>query len=202
MNDDDELLARLGDAMTTSVPDPSPDRIAAVREAALRAQTARVEHSGPSSTAETNTQATAGSTLMSGRRTWLLSAAAAAVGVVGGAAAVMVSNDDAAPSAAPGPPTEAVQFTPSAESGTALSGKVINHTWGVELLLDATGFAVGSRYRVVYLDTTDATLEAGGFIGAAIPIHCRCNAALLRNDIAAIEIRDADDSVVSRADFT
>lgn len=186
MNDDDELLDRLGEAMTTSVPDPSPDRIAAVREAALRAQTERV-----------GSVAAPG---VSGRRALLLSAAAAAVGVVGGAVAMNAVDGDP-PAAAPGPPTEALQFSASAEPGSTVAGKVINHTWGVELLLDADGFTVGSRYRVVYLDTHAATIESGGFVGAEIPIHCRCNAALLRGDITAIEIRDADDAVISRADF-
>ncbi len=107
------------------------------------------------------------------------------------------------PTAVAGPPTEALSFVPgsAAISGATLAGKVINHTWGVELLLDATGLAVGASYRVVYLDTDDTTLEAGGFVGTAIAIHCRCNAALLRPRIKAIEIRDSANAVVSRAQF-
>lgn len=195
MNDDDELLDRLGDALTTPVPEPTPDRIAAIRDAALRAQGAR-SVDGAASAGETD------SSTWSTRRALLLSTAAAAVGAAGGA--LVVNADQDAPTAAPGPPTEALSFSSSDAStpGSTVGGKTINHTWGVELLLDATGFPVGSRYRVVYVDTADEHIEAGGFVGAELPIHCRCNAALLRTDITAIEIRDADDRPVSRAEFT
>ena len=194
MNDDDELLGRLEGALNTPVPEPSAERIAAVRAAALRAQGARASDHAP-------TQVDRGR--WTTRRAVLLSSAAAAVGAVGGAL-VANARDDDGDTAAPGPPTEPLSFSAGDAEvpGTTISGRTINHTWGVELLLDATGFAVGSRYRVVYLDVQDAVVEAGGFVGAEPPIHCRCNAALLRTEITAVEIRDADDRTVARAGLT
>ena len=197
MSDDGELLDRLGSAVSPTVPEPSPERVAAVREAALRARADRNDDRTDDRTDDPADGSTAG---VSGRRALLLSVAAAAAGVVGGAV-IMNAADDEAPAAAPEPPTEPLRFSVSTQPGSSVAGKVINHTWGVELLLDADGFPVGSAYRVVYRDVADAVVEAGGFVGASIPIHCRCNAALLRDGIAAIEIRSADDTVVSRADF-
>jgi hypothetical protein len=169
------------------VPDASADRIAAIRAAALRQQGA---------------PAAAGGRSITSRRAILLGSAAAVVGAVGGVVAATAVRDDQ-PEAAAGPPTEPVTFVRgvAAGDGTEFTGKVINHTWGVELLLDATGFPVGAPYRVVYVDVDDGLVEAGGFVGASKPIACRCNAALLRDRISAIEIRDGIDAVVGRAVF-
>ena len=87
-------------------------------------------------------------------------------------------------------------------SGSTVAGSTINHTWGVELLLDATGFPVGSRFAVDYIGRDGEVVNAGGFVGSERPIHCRCNGVLLRDEIAAIEIRDENDQLVSRADFS
>ncbi len=184
---DDDLLRQIDDAMNVPVPDPSPERIAAVRAAAVRQQG--------------NPQPTTARVITS-RRAMLLATAAAAVGAVGGA--VVANSTQHEPLTAAGPPTEALAFSPSGPiiSGSSVSGKVINHTWGVELLLDASGFPVPEAFRIVYIDTGGAIVEAGGFVGAELPIHCRCNAALLRTDIVAIEIRDASDATVSTATFT
>ena len=183
---DDDLLRQLSDALDGPVPPASPDRVSAIRAAALAQQQAGV----------TNVSA------LPSRRALLISGAAAAVGAVGGVVGANIAHDEP-PAASPGPPTEPLSFVAGSASvaGSTLAGKVINHTWGVELLLDATGLPVGSAFRVLYVDVDDAPMEAGGFVGAELPIHCRCNAALLRDRIGAIEIRDGSDSVVARADF-
>lgn len=189
MNDDDELLARLGDAMNTPVPDPSEERLAGVRDAAQRAQDARRRGISDAPRA------------VSSRRAVVIAAAAAAIGAIGGAVVADVADDDEPTTSEP--PTEALQFSREAAlpEGVTLSGRTINHTWGVELLLDTDGFPIGEPYQIVYIDNADVEIEAGGFIGSEIAIHCRCNAALLRADIDAIEIRDARQQVVSRAAF-
>ena len=87
-------------------------------------------------------------------------------------------------------------------AASTVAGSTINHTWGVELLLDATGFPVGDRFAVEYVGRDGVAISAGGFVGSERTIHCRCNGVLLRDEIAAIEIRDADGQLVSRADFT
>ena len=187
---DDELLQQLGDALNSPVPEASADRITAIREAALRAR------GMPSQVAESTTAG-----LSSTRRAWLMTAAAAAVGAVGGA--VVAGGGDDEPTAIASPPTEPLSFSDSAAviAGSTVAGKTINHTWGVELLLDATGFPIGSRFVVEYIGRDATVTGAGGFVGSAKAIQCRCNGVVLRDEIAAIEIRDADDRLVSRADF-
>lgn len=190
MTDDDELLRRLGAALSAPTPEAPPSRRAGVRDAALRARAERAD-AGPR-----------GHGVSTSRRTLLLStAAAAAVGATGG---VLLDGNDNEPTAAPGPPTEALTFSASsvAVAGSTVAGRTINHTWGVELMLDATGFPVGEAYTVVYLDGSATAIPAGGYVGAELPIHCRCTAAILRADIAAIEIRGPGDVLVSRAEFT
>ncbi len=186
---DDDLLKQLTGAMDDDVPEAPPERIAAVRAAALRHQAELAGRRG-------NVRS------MPSRRALLISGAAAAIGAVGGTVGANLAQDDP-PAAAPSPPTEPLTFSsgPASVDGSTLAAKVINHTWGVELLLDATGFPIGTAFQVVYRDVDDAPLAAGGFVGATLPIHCRCNAPLLRDRIGAIEIRDGSDSVVARADF-
>ena len=188
---DDELMQRLTDGLHTPVPEPSPSRVAAVREAALRSRDmappmADVAAAGHGST----------------RRAWLMTAAAAAVGAVGGAVVASAREDQ--PSATPGPPTELLSFSSSDDliTGSTVAGSTINHTWGVELLLDATGFPAGDRFAVEYIGRDGVAISAGGFVGSEMVIHCRCNGVLLRSEIAAIEIRDATGQLISRADFT
>lgn len=189
---DDELMQRLTDGLHTPVPEPSPSRVAAVRQAATRT---RDLASPVASTAATTAH-------VSTRRTWLMTAAAAAVGAVGGAVLAGAGEDQ--PTATPGPPTEPLSFSRSATSitGSTVAGSTINHTWGVELLLDATGFPVGDRFAVEFVGRDGVAVSAGGFVGSEMVIHCRCNGALLRDEIAAIEIRDATGRLVSSADFT
>ena len=81
-----------------------------------------------------------------------------------------------------GPPTEAMSWSrePNAPAGLTLAGRTINHTWGVELLLDATGFEIGSAYRLVYVGVDGSRTDAGGFVGAELPMACRSNAPVLR----------------------
>ncbi len=188
---DDELLQRLSDGLNTPVAEPTASRVAAVREAALRAR-------GVPSPLPEMTAAGGWST----RRALLMTAAAAVVGAAAGAVVADARHDE--PAATPGPPTELLSFSESGVviAASTVAGSTINHTWGVELLLDATGFPIGSRFVVDYVDRDGAVIGAGGFVGSAQPIHCRCNGLLLRDEIAAIEIRDVNRQLVSRADFT
>lgn len=193
---DDELIERLTAAFDEPVPPASPERIAAIRAAADRA---RAQQAGIASVPNDDARAPRPTV---GRRSMLLGAAAAAVGAVGGAIVTAAVRDDDGGGEAQGPPTEAFEWQRGESAGTStLVGRLINHTWGVEVLLDTTGLPTGTAYRIRYLTTAGDTVEAGGFVGADLPIHCRCNAALLREDLAAIEIRDPDEALVARADF-
>jgi hypothetical protein len=193
---DDELLEQLRDALDRPVPTAPAERIASVRAAALRAQDERVVPATDAAPAQSSPMETA----TFSRRTWILSGAAAAVvGAASGAAVTNVLRDDP-PS---GPPTEAMSWSrePSAPAGLTLSGRTINHTWGVELLLDATGFEVGSSYRLVYVGIDGSRTDAGGFVGADLPMACRSNAPVLREALGTMEILDDKGVVVGRGRF-
>lgn len=186
MNDDDDMLNRLRAALHRPVPPVDAERVEAVRAAAVDAASAGTVTPLPRRPT---------------RRALVLGAAAASVAAVGGAVAGRATDNESDPVA--GPPTHPLAWSSgdAAVAGATVDGVTINHTWGVELLLDATGFPVGAPYRVVYVTTTGETVDAGGFVGAELPIHCRCNGAALRDAVAAIEIRDASDAAVNRAVF-
>ncbi len=180
------MLNRLRAALHLLVPPVDAERVEAVRAAAIETAQAGAP--------------TRMSRLPS-RRTLILGAAAASVGAVGGAVVGRATDDEPAPAA--GPPTHPLAWSGGdvVIAGALVDGVTINHTWGVELLLEATGFPVGAPYRVVYVTTTGDVVDAGGFVGSEQPMHCRCNGAALRDTVASIEIRDRSGAAVNRAVF-
>jgi hypothetical protein len=196
---DDELLEHLRDALDRPVPTAPPQRIASLRATALRAQAEQTMPATHAADAEPARRSSTETATFS-RRTWILSGAAAAVvGAASGAAVANVLRDDP-PS---GPPTEAMSWSrePNAPAGLTLAGRTINHTWGVELLLDATGFEIGSAYRLVYVGVDESRTDAGGFVGAERPMACRSNAPVLREALDTMEILDDDGNIVGRGRF-
>ena len=95
-----------------------------------------------------------------------------------------------------GPPTEAVALVVNDQAVTA-DAELINHTWGTEVILEATGLGAGEEY-VLQFDTTDGSQVAGGtFIGVgAKPLTCRMNGALLRADAEGFTVTDDEGQTV------
>ncbi len=178
------MAERLVDAFGEPVPPPTQARIASIRAAAVAARAATGSGDG-----------------RSGRRALLVGVAAASVAGVAGTVVGRSTASDT--DAIAGPPTEPLRWTDGSGRipGSTISGSTINHTWGVELLLDTTGLVVGEHYRVRFLSTVGEPVDAGGFVGAELPIHCRCNGPLLRPDVAAIEIIDPSDRLVASGGF-
>ncbi len=85
--------------------------------------------------------------------------------------------------------------------GVAIDAALIAHTWGTETVLEIDGFAAGDAFDVVLIGSDGAALSSGGFLGSAVTIECRINAALLREDVAAVEIRDARGAIVATAEL-
>lgn len=190
MTEDDDLLARLGDAIGPVGEDPSEDRVAAVRAAAEEARARRL---GAVPLADHRAERRAGR----GRRELLTGVAAAAVGLVAGAALWETGDDD--PEAEP--PTEPLRLGSGAQAATSTAA-LINHTWGAELVLEGSGYASGVAHRVVFTDVDGAQIDAGGFTGVGdTPMVCRCTSALLRERLVAIEVLAEDDTVAVRADL-
>ncbi len=68
-------------------------------------------------------------------------------------------------------------------------------------MLDLTGLAAGTSYDVVF-ETVSGPVGAGSLL--AVPdvlMKCRFNAAPLRADVRAIEVRDPDGAAVLRSDL-
>ncbi|GAA1907857.1 hypothetical protein GCM10009737_05910 [Nocardioides lentus] len=145
------------------------------------------------------------------RGRWLLAAAAAVVLlVVGGATGTwLAGHDDGGTSAEPAAPTQGPPGTLGAVEPIDFAGEpaavdidasLVAHTWGTETVLDMDGFTPGEPYRVVLVGADGGEEQSGTFLGSEVRIACRMNGALLREDVDAVEIRDADGDVVATSD--
>lgn len=131
-------------------------------------------------------------------------AACVAIGVVGtlGVQAIL----DPAPAApdAPadglvaeeplGPPGELGAQEPVSFSdpgaGVEVDGALVAHTWGTETVLEIDGLAPGEAFTVVLVGADGDEIESGSFLGSELPVDCRMNGAVLREDVERLEIRD------------
>ncbi|MFP5071598.1 anti-sigma factor family protein [Pseudonocardia nantongensis] len=129
------------------------------------------------------------------RPRWIPVAAAATVAIlVGGAAGYLAGDYD-------GIPREpvAVQAMDPAVQADAMA---IPHTWGVEIVLAADGFAEGSTYRVVVESDDGRAVSAGEFVGTgADPMTCNLNSSVLRAEAAGFQVLDDRGSVVLRGEL-
>lgn len=187
---DDDDLVEVGRALGyDDRREPPSERIAAVRQAAaqLRDEQARATDGSRARQKPHN------------RRTLLVGIAAATVGAAlggGVAGSVLDGKDDVPPTV----PTEALALT-GIPAGVTASGRLINHTWGTEVLLDVRDLPAGAVYRVA-LETTAGTTDAGSFLSVAdVLMVCRFNAAPLRADVRAVVVRDPRNEQVMRADL-
>jgi hypothetical protein len=185
--DNERLLAQLREELLRDAPAPSADRIARVRAQADDQRREAVLAAAPAP------RRRAGWAMP--RRGFLLGGLAAASG---GAAVALGVREALDGDPAPGPPTEPIALT-GASDGVHASAELINHTWGVELLLTVSGLVPGRRYEAVYRATDGRELPAGSFVGTEIEALCRMNGALLRADLDAIEIREPGGEPVLRS---
>ncbi len=139
-----------------------------------------------------------------GRRTWAraatlagVAAAALVVGVLGARALTGAEQTPAGPTV----PLEAVEVRVD-DPGVRASADLVDHTWGVEVKLTATGFDRGSRYRATVLGMDGKRYPAGGFVGTGTrEMDCNLNSSVLRDRAAGFEIRDGDGAVVVSSAF-
>jgi len=144
--------------------------------------------------------AVSGAARREARRTWRRTAAVA----VASAAAVVVAVvalDAVTGEDAPTVPLEAVEVRVD-EPGLVASADLVDHTWGVEVKLTATGFDRGGRYRVSVLGVDGRRYPAGGFVGTGRrEMDCNLNASVLRDRASGFEVRDNDGAVVASSAF-
>lgn len=129
--------------------------------------------------------------------------------LVGAAACVAVGLGGGALLTAPrgaveGPPgtlgaIEEVDFA-GAPASVDIDGALVAHTWGTETVLTVDGLAQGAAFTVVVVGEDGAEYESGTFLGSAVPIDCRLNAAVLREDVAAVAIRSLEGGQIALAE--
>lgn len=95
---------------------------------------------------------------------------------------------------------ESIDVTGEPE-GMLIDAELVAHTWGTEAVVDASGLDVGEVYSIVMLAEDGAEFSAGAMLGSEIAIHCRVNAAVLRESVVRLEIRDADGAEVAAAEL-
>jgi hypothetical protein len=183
VNDDDELLDRLARTLDTPVPPPDPARVEAIRDLAA--------------SAATEAPTTAPAPLRS-RRSLLglgaLAAGSAAAGVAVGVGFTSLFDDDPVP--VPLQPVDDVQVA----SGVTASASLIDHTWGLEVVLDVEGLDAGAPYRMVFVTGDGREVGAGGFVGTDGLMKCRNNGAVLKAEVARWTVLAPDGAEVVAAD--
>lgn len=125
------------------------------------------------------------------RATALLAAAASTVVLVAGTAAAVALGGSGAPAV----PREDVPVQASA--AVTARAAVVPHTWGVEIELQATGFAEGRPYSVQVRRRDGRLTSAGTFVGTGErPMLCSLNSSVLRADAVGFVVLDAQDRPV------
>lgn len=121
-----------------------------------------------------------------------VAAAAAAAAVV---TAVVVRDDPA-----PGPTVIAIPRVDVAQGVTASAG-LVDHTWGLEIKLEATGLRAGERFEVWVVGKDGVSHDAGEFVGvASTKIVCDMSSSILLGDAASFRVVDAaGDQVIAGA---
>ena len=180
--DDEEGLAEVGRALGYDENrEPPAHRVADVRAEAERMR-ADLGRAGPGRR-------------FGSRRTVLVGGIAAAVGALAGAGARQLALPEETVV-----PTEDLALT-GVPAGVLADARLINHTWGTELLLDVTGLPAGEIYLVFY-GGAEGDVTAGSFLSVADKVlKCRFSAAPLRPDVASIVVRNADGTEVMRSDL-
>ncbi len=137
------------------------------------------------------------------RRRWvtpLIAAACLAVGVVVGTAGPGLLSPT--PVGPPGTLGAVEQIAVQEDvAGVDVGADVVAHTWGTEAVLEATGLQVGATYELVFVGAGGGEFSAGEILGSEVPIVCRMNAAVLRDDVVRMELRDTSRTVVAHADL-
>lgn len=136
-------------------------------------------------------------------RRLVLVAAAALLLLTGAAIGVGVERTvehQAAPTGPPGTLGAVEHVAATTElAGATVDLSLVAHTWGTETVMELDGFTPGEEYAVVLLDRGGREVDSGTFIGSTVTIDCRMNAALLREDVSAVEILEADGTIVVEA---
>lgn len=127
-------------------------------------------------------------------RPLLAAAAAVAIGLAGVGVGLALAGA--------GEPAVAPVAVQSLDPTVRASAGTIDHTWGVEVVLTASGFAEGQRYEVAVLDRSGRPVPAGAFRGTGgAEMVCRLNSSVLLDQAGGFVVTDADGDEVLRSRF-
>lgn len=102
----------------------------------------------------------------------------------------------------PAVPLEAVAVQATDPIVRDVRADVVPHTWGMEIKLHGSGFRDGERYVVDVVDSDGTMSTAGAFIGIGDgSMDCNLNSAVLRDDAAGFEVRDAAGNLIVSSSF-
>ncbi|MBD8607208.1 zf-HC2 domain-containing protein [Aeromicrobium sp. CFBP 8757] len=125
----------------------------------------------------------------------------AAVAVASAAAAVVLTAVVVGDDAPSGPTVIAVPEVQVVQGVRATAG-LVDHTWGLEIKLQATGLRAGERFRMWVVADDGSSREAGEFVGVAgTEITCDMSSSVLLDDAAAFRVVDASGDEVISADI-
>ncbi|WP_157485687.1 MULTISPECIES: hypothetical protein [unclassified Frigoribacterium] len=162
-----------------------PRDIDVLRGARTASDEASVTHIGPHVAAARSGR---------GRRPLLIAVAAAACLAIGAGGGVLLATPRDTVVAGPAGTLGAVEHVDfvGQPAGVDLDGDLVAHTWGTETVLSIDGLPTGSAFTVVVVGGDGREYESGAFLGSDVRVDCRLNAAVLRSDVASVEIRAAD----------
>lgn len=130
-------------------------------------------------------------------RTGALAVAAAVLAVV--AFGIGTAVDRTAPTIAPSVALEPVAVE-SMRPGIDASADLVDHSWGIEIKLAASGLRDGVRYRGTVRDAAGREYPAGGFLGVSDTIVlCNMTSPVMRDDAVAFVVRTLDGRTVLRS---
>lgn len=130
-------------------------------------------------------------------RTGALAAAAAVLAVV--AFGIGIAVDRSAPANPPAVTLEPVAVD-SMRPGVDASADLVDHSWGLEIKLAASGLREGVRYRGTVRDAAGREYPAGGFLGVADTIVlCNMTSPVMRADAVSFVVRTLDGRPVLRS---
>jgi anti-sigma-K factor RskA len=101
----------------------------------------------------------------------------------------------------PQPVVVAVPQVSTAPGVTAQAG-LVDHRWGVEVKLRASGLPAGQRFRMWVVTDDGSSREAGEFVGVAgAEIVCDMSSSVLLEHATAFRVVDAEGAEVISADI-
>lgn len=131
-------------------------------------------------------------------RRWAPVIGGALVGIAATAALLLALPED---EPAPTPPVIAVASVESTRGVTATAG-LVDHTWGLEVKLEAEGLPAGETYEMWVVGDDGHKHPAGEFIGVADKkIVCDMSSSVLLRDAAGFSVVDARGREVISADL-